>query len=154
MTDIKYVWQEFGGVESCEAILRALPDWFGIEDAIVNYTQTMENYPMVKAIKDGEVIGFASIKKHGETAAEIYVMGVLSDYHRQGVGRAMIEFAEGRLRGVGVTFLQVKTLDESRENTAYAKTRAFYAKQGFVPLEVFPTLWDANNPCVQMVKAL
>ena len=89
-----------------------------------------------------------------ETAAEIYVMGVLSDYHRQGVGRAMIEFAEGRLRGVGVTFLQVKTLDESRENTAYAKTRAFYAKQGFVPLEVFPTLWDANNPCVQMVKAL
>jgi GNAT superfamily N-acetyltransferase len=154
LSEIKYIWQEFGSVESCEDILRALPDWFGLEKSIVEYVENMSAYPTVKALKGGEVIGFASVKKHNISAAEIYVMGVLPDYHRQGVGRGMLEVAEIRLRAVGITFLQVKTVDESRASEAYAQTRLFYNQQGFVPLEVFPDLWDENNPCVQMVKAL
>ncbi len=154
LSEIKYIWQEFGSVESCEDILRALPDWFGLEKSIVEYVENMQDYPIVKAVKGGEVIGFASVKKHNTSAAEIYVMGVLRDYHRQGVGRGMLEVAEIRLRAVGITFLQVKTVDESRASEAYAQTRLFYNQQGFVPLEVFPDLWDKNNPCVQMVKAL
>jgi len=154
LNEIKYIWQEFGSVDNCESVLRALPDWFGIEDSIVAYVETMQNYPILKALKGDDIIGFASVKKHNASAAEIYVMAVLPAYHRLGIGREIMSAVETRLRAVNIEFLQVKTLDASRENEAYTKTRLFYTKQGFTPLEVFPDLWDKNNPCVQMVKAL
>ena len=49
-------------------------------------------------------------------------------------------------------YLTVKTLDESRECSSYEKTRLFYLKAGFKPLEVFPMLWDEYNPCLFMAK--
>jgi hypothetical protein len=51
-------------------------------------------------------------------------------------------------------FLTVKTLDESRESKSYEKTRKFYLSVGFLPLEVFPLLWDENNPCLFMAKSI
>ena len=36
----------------------------------------------------------------------------------------------------------------------YARTRSFYYKMGFVPLEVFPLFWDEDNPCLFLVKHL
>ena len=36
----------------------------------------------------------------------------------------------------------------------YGATVAFYRGVGFLPLEVFPALWDENNPCLILVKAL
>jgi hypothetical protein len=32
------------------------------------------------------------------------------------------------------------------------ETRKFYEAIGFVPLEVFPTLWGSENPCLVMIK--
>lgn len=32
------------------------------------------------------------------------------------------------------------------------KTKAFYQANGFETLEVFPDLWDSDNPALQMVK--
>jgi hypothetical protein len=48
----------------------------------------------------------------------------------------------------------VKTLDESAEYEPYNKTRAFYQKMGFIPLEVFTTFWNEENPCLFMAKYL
>ncbi|MEN6523457.1 MAG: N-acetyltransferase, partial [Anaerolineaceae bacterium] len=47
-----------------------------------------------------------------------------------------------------------KTLDASRCCEEYDRTRAFYEAMGFRPLEVFPELWDKDNPCLLMVKRL
>ena len=30
----------------------------------------------------------------------------------------------------------------------------FYARRGFTPIEIFPTLWDARNPALQCMKVL
>jgi GNAT superfamily N-acetyltransferase len=79
-------------------------------------------------------------------------MGVLSEYHRKGVGRRLIEQCESYCKENNVEFLTVKTLDESRECEGYLKTRMFYEGMGFRPLEVFPLLWDADNPCLFMAK--
>ena len=81
-------------------------------------------------------------------------MGVLPDYHRQGVGRALIQQAEIYLREMGVEYLQVKTLAATHPDPFYARTRAFYEAFGFRPLEVLPVLWNPENPCLIMVKAL
>ena len=48
----------------------------------------------------------------------------------------------------------MKTLDAAHPSPEYARTRAFYHAMGFVDLECFPTLWDAGNPCLVLVKAL
>ena len=36
----------------------------------------------------------------------------------------------------------------------YAETRGFYAKIGYLPLEVFPELWGPRLPVLQLVKTL
>jgi len=46
----------------------------------------------------------------------------------------------------------VKTIAASHPSAAYAQTRAFYSRMGYLAVEVFPELWSAANPCLQMVK--
>ena len=80
--------------------------------------------------------------------------GVLPAYHRCGVGRALVQRAETFLREARVEYLQVKTLAPTHPDEHYALTRAFYQAVGFRPLEVLPTLWNEDNPCVILVKKL
>jgi hypothetical protein len=65
-----------------------------------------------------------------------------------------VKKAEAWLRQRGVEYLQVKTLGPSHPDEGYARTRAFYFALGFRPLEEFEQLWDADNPCLLMVKSL
>jgi len=143
-----------GMAEVCEPILRSLPDWFGIEDAIRDYAKAIDTLPTLVALTSDTVLGFLTIKLHFEHAAEIYVMAVDARSHRRGIGRSLVDGAERWLRERGIEYLQVKTIGPSRVNHAYACTRTFYTAVGFRPLEEFPNLWDARNPCLVMVKAL
>jgi ribosomal protein S18 acetylase RimI-like enzyme len=138
----------------CETILRALPDWFGIEEAVVDYAKAAAQLPTLVAQVDETIAGFLTIQQHNPYAAEIYVMGVLPEYHHQGIGRALVQQAETYLRNIGVEYLQVKTLADTHPDLFYARTRAFYVALGFRPLEVLPMLWNLENPCLIMVKAL
>jgi GNAT superfamily N-acetyltransferase len=138
----------------CEPILRSLPQWFGIEEAVVHYVEEIERLPTFLAIVDGRTVGFLSLKEHFAESAEVYVMGLRVEYHRQGLGRALVARAEEWFRSRGGEYLQVKTLSPARPNEDYARTRAFYRAVGFRPLEEFPLLWDAANPCLLLVKAL
>lgn len=138
----------------CEPILRALPEWFGIEESLVQYVKDADTMPTM-LVKDGEnVIGFLTIKMHFPESADIHCLGIHPDYHRKAVGRLLIQELERYLRSQEVKILQVKTVSEDRDCKAYAKTRQFYLAVGFIPLEVFPTLWDESNPCLLLVKPL
>lgn len=137
----------------CEAILRALPGWFGIEESNLHYIDYVSTNPTFIARLDGKAVGFLALKQHFPLSAEIYVMAVHPDYHRQGVGRALVEAAEGHLKDTGTIFLQVKTLGASHPDEGYQKTRKFYLAMGFIPLEEFKDLWG-DNPALQLVKYL
>jgi len=132
-----------------ETILRALPQWFGIEQATRSYIRDVAQLQTFAA-DDGS--GFLSLKRHTPRAAEIYVMGVLPARHRRGVGRALVEAAEAWCATNGVDFLQVKTVADTNPDENYARTRAFYEAVGFAPLEIFPELWDPRNPALLLVK--
>lgn len=138
----------------CEHILRALPDWFGIEAAIQDYAAAIPTLPTFRAKAEGQTVGFLSLKLHNPYSAEIYVMGVLPAFHHAGIGRALMENAEGYAKSRQIEYLQVKTLGPSNADASYAKTRAFYAALGFRPLEEFSQIWDKNNPCLIMVKRI
>jgi ribosomal protein S18 acetylase RimI-like enzyme len=135
-------------------VLAALPDWFGIPQANVDYTRAVGDLPTWVATFDGSGAGFLSIKQHFPWAAEVYVMGVLPRYHRLGIGRALLAAAEGALREQGVEYLQVKTLSARHPDPLYARTRGFYAAVGFRPLEDLPALWGEENPCLLLVKKI
>lgn len=140
-----------------EPILRALPEWFGIEEATQMYIREAGEHPTLLAVdreRDSLPIGFLTLVEHSVDAAEIYVMGVLPEYHRRGAGKALLEAAEGYLRERGVRFLQVKTLSNKHPDEGYKKTRAFYRAMGFRLLEEFPELWGPANPCWQLVKVI
>ncbi|MDP2995169.1 MAG: GNAT family N-acetyltransferase [Anaerolineales bacterium] len=138
----------------CVPILRTLPDWFGIEEAILDYEREIEHLPTFLAKTDGSVLGFLSLKQHNPFSAEIHVMAVHPSAQRGGIGRALVVAAEVHARGLGVEYMQVKTLGPSRPEDGYARTRAFYEALGFRPLEEFKQIWDENNPCLVMVKRM
>ena len=144
----------FGKAHVCEPILRSLPAWFGIEEAIVQYTADIDHLPTFLVCEAGEVMGFLTIKQHYPTSAEVLVMGIRQNAHRQGMGRALMHQAQVWLKNQGVEYLQVKTLGPSRSDENYVKTRAFYVAMGFTPLEEFIQIWDENNPCLILIKRL
>jgi len=143
-----------GLVKLCEPILRSLPGWFGIEEAIVWYLKKVDELPTLLATVDDKPVGFLTYERFRSHSSELLVMGVLPGWHRKGIGRALIERAEILLRGEGVEFVQVKTLSDSHPDPGYAKTRAFYLALDYRPLQEFPLLWGPQNPCLQMIKRL
>jgi len=145
---------EYGWSRFCEPIIRALPQWFGIETANRRYLEDIDKMPTFLALADNGVIGFLTLHEHNAYAAEIHVMGVLPERHRQGVGTQLVTAAQDYLRQRRVEYLQVKTLSDAHPDENYARTRAFYIGLGFRPLEQFDTLWDAGNPCLQLIKSL
>jgi coenzyme F420-0:L-glutamate ligase / coenzyme F420-1:gamma-L-glutamate ligase len=132
-----------------EAVLRDLPEWFGIEEATRAYIETAAALPTFAVEPD---VGFLCVKQHTSHAAEVYVMGVRREYQRRGAGRALVESAEAWCRVRGVRYLHVKTLGPSQPDRGYAATRAFYEALGFVALEELHGLWDEENPALILVK--
>lgn len=143
-----------GSGETCSRILGALPHWFGVPEAVTNYVDTCDSTPTIVASHGAEDVGLLNLRIHNPYAAEVWLMAVLPQYHRQGIGRSLLEHAERELIGNSFEYLQVKTLSATRTDHGYEKTRAFYLDSGFRPLEEFPVLWGEQNPAVMMVKAL
>lgn len=139
---------------ACTPILRALPAWFGIEQAIAHYESEISRLPTWVASDAARAIGFVSLKEHTPYAAEVYVMGVLPEHHHQGVGRSLLLHAQSWLRGRGIEYLQVKTLGPSHPDEGYARTRAFYTAMGFRPIEEIPQIWGEENPCLVLIKRI
>ena len=127
-------------------VLEALPDWFGIPEAREEYIRESANQLFFAAYNKDSPIGFIYLKETGKDTAELYVMGVLKEYHRRGIGKKLFEKARDAAKRHGYSFLQVKTVQMGKYDD-YDKTNRFYLALGFKEFEVFPSLWDECNPC-------
>ncbi len=136
---------------TCGALLRALPEWFGIEEAVAGYVRDLASAETWIADVDGRVVGFLSIVQLDARSAEIRVMAVAPGFHGQGCGRRLMESAERALRARSVEVLQVKTLSPSRPDAHYARTRGFYKRMGFRPIRETRE-WGDANPCLVMAR--
>jgi ribosomal protein S18 acetylase RimI-like enzyme len=143
-----------GQGSACETVMRSLPAWFGIEQAIVDYATAVNELPTFVAEGGGAVIGFLAVKQTSTCAAEVHVMAVRREAQRRGLGRALLSAAEAHLRESGTEIMHVKTLSDSVDSPPYAETRAFYLAMDFKPLEEIPQIWGDDNPCLIMVKVL
>ena len=154
MIDIQAVTSPDEKSAICRAVLEALPAWFGNSAAINDYTNKVRALPFYAACDASQTVGFLAILEHNAHTAEVCVMGILPAYHRHGIGRRLIARCEAHCAAAGKAFLTVKTLDASADYAPYDATRTFYLSMGFLPLEVFPLHWDAENPCLFLAKAI
>ena len=138
----------------CRDVLDSLPDWFGLPEAIDRFCRDVRDLPMWTVKNGGGVQGFATVRQHFPATAELHLIAVRPAHHRAGIGTRLLAEIEAHLKDTATRTLTVKTLAPSAGDPAYARTHRFYATQGFVPLEVFPTVWNEENPCLLMAKTL
>jgi ribosomal protein S18 acetylase RimI-like enzyme len=136
-----------------EEILRALPNWFELEQGILDYKKSVKELPFFAVEENGLTIGFVAIDDINEFTSEIHVMGILPDYRGKGYGRQLIDFVWQRSQKLGKKYLIVKTLDESSEDKFYEETRNFYRAMNFLPIMTSKDIWGEENPCLVMLKS-
>lgn len=135
-----------------EEILLDLPDWFGLPESTKKYIEDSKSLPLWLASVGEESVGFVTLSQSSEECAELHCMGVKMKYHHQGIGTLLYKEVEQYAKK-SFDYIQVKTVEEGRYKE-YDQTVAFYKRMGFVKLEVFPALWDKNNPCLIMIKRI
>jgi ribosomal protein S18 acetylase RimI-like enzyme len=148
---------------TAEWLLRSLPEWFGIESAIVGYIESARELPTYLAWPGNwagpghsgrpRPAGILLARRHYPWSAEIHLMAVDREVHRRGAGRALVAALETDLIADGTDLLQVKTLGPAHPDAGYERTRRFYQGMGFRPLEELHGLWP-ENPCLIMIKIL
>lgn len=134
-------------------MLEALPGWFGIPEAREEYIEDSVGKPFYCARKNEKNIGFLYLKETGKDTVELAVIGVLKEYHHNGIGKVLFEYAKKEIQEKGYSFIQVKTVQMGKYET-YDETNRFYLALGFKEFEVFPTLWDKWNPCQVYIMAV
>lgn len=134
-------------------ILYQLPEWFGLPESTKTYIEDSKEMPFWAYFVQGKAIGFLALKETSTYTAEVYVMGVIKEYHRNGTGALLLRECEAYAVQSGYEFLQVKTVQKGRYEE-YDRTNVFYERMGFRELECFKTLWDEWNPCQVYVKTV
>ena len=139
--------------EICLKVLRDLPEWFGIEEALLNYVDHVQDLFFASYELENEVIGFVALEEN-PVSYDMHVLGLLKAHHRKGIGEALVVYAEQYAKQQHKKYMTVKTLSADSADINYKKTRLFYEALGYEHLEVFKTLWDEHNPCLYMIKTL
>jgi ribosomal protein S18 acetylase RimI-like enzyme len=138
-----------------EEILRSLPEWFGNEIALRGYIAAVSGLPFWAALnQDENCVGFVAVKIHHGHTGEIYVMGVLPQYHKNGIGKQLMVLTYEYFIKNGCKYVIVKTLSDLAKYEPYEQTRKFYLNVGFEPLITLTEMWDEGNPCLIMMKTL
>lgn len=134
-------------------ILSQLPDWFGVPESTLDYIHGCREKPFWAVFSGDKVQSFIALKETSPATAEIYVMGVLPEYHHKGIGRALFDTLTAYARTHGYSFLQVKTVRKGYW-ASYDMTNEFYIAIGMKEFECFPNYWDEKNPCQIYIKSI
>ncbi|MFF4650403.1 GNAT family N-acetyltransferase [Streptomyces sp. NPDC001380] len=132
-------------------LINQLPAWFAIPEANAEYVESATRLPGLVAQAGTDCVGVLLHRRHFTESAEIHLMAVAPAWHRQGVGRALVDVLVADLKEDDCQVLQVKTLGASHPDPGYARTRAFYRSLGFLPLEETNDL-SPGTPCLIMAK--
>ena len=124
-----------------------------MEESREAYIRDSAAQPFFAAFANGQAVGFLCLKETGKATVELAVMGILKEYHRKGLGRALFEEAKKIATEEGYSFMQVKTV-KMGVYPDYDITNRFYRSLGFQEFEVIKELWGEDNPCQIYVMSL
>ncbi|GAN26124.1 MULTISPECIES: GNAT family N-acetyltransferase [Legionella] len=118
----------------CQKITAELPEYFGLPEANEHYAIGVTKRINFAAKKDDNYIGLISIDFPYPNNANIYWMAVRRDFHRQGVGKQLIDEACHFAITQDAKTITVETLSPSESEENYLKTYLFYQSVGFKAL--------------------
>lgn len=140
--------------EKAFRIAKSLPDYFN-EHGLEEIQKAVKDEILFGAYIDDNMIGFVTYKELNLQAIELTWMGILKEYQGQGIGTRLVNES---LKEIDSNFqvCEVKTLAETQPDPGYEKTRNFYKKLGFIPIEIISPYpgWGEENPCQILVKYL
>lgn len=138
--------------DACDAIVRGLPDWFGLEEGLEECAAAVRSHPGLVAIDEGRTSGFLTYERRTSTWWEITWIATRADLRGTGVGTRLVDGLTGRLPDDAQAVL-VKTLSDRDGDPGpeYAATRAFYLARGFVPAAELD-IWGPENPCQLLAR--
>lgn len=137
----------------CRTITKDLPEYFGLPEANKHYAIGVKMRTNFAAKEEGNYIGLISIDFPYPNNANVYWVAVRRNFHRQGVGKQLIDAACHFAKMQGATTITVETLSPSESEENYLKTYRFYQSVGFNALfDLKPTGYEWNM--VYMVKQL
>jgi ribosomal protein S18 acetylase RimI-like enzyme len=143
--------------ERCDLIVASLPYHFGQEDGRRACAQAVRSQSGLVAVLDDTVVGFLTLQRHFDHAAEITWMAVHADHRHHGIGRALIGQLCQDLTAEGRRLLLVLTVSPSDPGweppDGYQATRAFYQAVGFTLARDLPGLWP-DDTAVLLVRPL
>jgi len=107
------------------------------------------------AFDNQEIAGFICFKELNNQAVELAWMAVDPEYQNKGIGTRLVNECL-KLLPKKYLICEVKTLSETDPDSEYARTRKFYKKLRFIPLETISPYkdWGNDNPCQIFVKIL
>jgi GNAT superfamily N-acetyltransferase len=137
-------------------VLRKLPDYFGSEAAILGYCKNarMPAYKtFVASGERGQTVGFAMLVMNNSMTAELWVMGVVPDFHGHGVGSSLVARLETEARKRGARYMMVKTIGPSQKDANFLRTFSFYLMNGYAMVVEYDNIWKGDQ-CAILVKKL
>lgn len=149
--EIKRIEDKRNKEKIARQVLNDLPEWFGLPESTENYIIESQEMPFLACYDGDKAIAFVALNATSKDCADIFVMGVMKDYHRKGVGRKLYKAYEDLAKSLGYNYSQVKTV-QSGHYKEYDITNSFYLAMGYKELECFPDMWDEWNPCQIYVK--
>jgi ribosomal protein S18 acetylase RimI-like enzyme len=143
--------------DTCDQIIASLPYHFGQEDGRQECAHAVRSQPGLVAVLDGTVVGFLTVQRHFDHAAEITWMAVHARHRHHGIGRALIDRLCQDRTAEGRRLLLVLTVSPSDPGweppDGYQATRAFYQAMGFILARDLPGLWP-NDTAILLVRSL
>lgn len=109
----------------------------------------------IGAYFENKMVGFVAFKEVNNQVIELAWMAIEPKYQNQNIETLLVK--EGiKLLPNKYVLCEMKTLSEIDPDPQYARTRKFYKKLGFIPLETINPYpgWGEDNPCQIFVKIL
>jgi thiaminase/transcriptional activator TenA len=141
---------------ACLAVAGRLPQYFSAA-GLAAMEQHLERHRLWLAdAADGEVAGFATVWAKAPGVVEITWMAVDPHQQGRGVGRAILAAALRTAAHEGGRLAVVKTLADTVDYEPYIKTRRFWERSGFLPVDVVDRYpgWDPGSSCAIYVRPL
>ena len=121
-------------------VLTDLSEWFTSRADIEKSAMMSMDHPMYAAYLGDEILGFSVVKAHNEKIADVYKIGIVKDYHRNGIGKVLLSAAEDYAREHGFDYIMVRLPAAPKKGSPLEGTCGFFADCGYMPFDRFREL--------------
>jgi ribosomal protein S18 acetylase RimI-like enzyme len=123
--------------DSIVEVAKALhPGWFN-ELGLNQIAGALKTEQGLVALDNEAIVGFLIYcTDENSKTAELSWIAVRPEFHRKGIGRALVSALEEVLARQGFCSLEVSTVAQTIEDELYARTRSFYHSIGFLDMQI------------------